>query len=38
MSWAPDRDRSCDKPEINEAVGKLLETFNYEHIIPQPSK
>lgn len=38
MSWEPDQDKSCDKAEINEAVGKLLESFNYDNIAPQPTK
>lgn len=38
MSWDPEHDRPCDKLEINEAVGKLLQTFNYDTIVPQPSK
>lgn len=38
MSWEHDRDRPCDKLEINEAVGKLLETFNYDSIVPQPPR
>ncbi|CAG9561290.1 unnamed protein product [Danaus chrysippus] len=35
MSWDQDRP---DKLEINEAVGKLLQSFNYDTIVPQPSK
>ncbi|CAH1638650.1 unnamed protein product [Spodoptera littoralis] len=38
MSWEQDRDRPCDKLEINEAVGKLLESFNYDSIVPQPTR
>ncbi|CAG9793923.1 unnamed protein product [Diatraea saccharalis] len=38
MSWDPDHDRPCDKIEINEAVGKLLRNFNYDNIVPQPSR
>ncbi|XP_063363683.1 transcription factor Sox-9-A-like [Cydia amplana] len=38
MSWGPEHDRPCAKLEINEAVGKLLQTFNYETIVPQPSR
>ncbi|XP_049873975.1 transcription factor SOX-8-like [Pectinophora gossypiella] len=36
MSW--EEHRPCDKVEINEAVGKLLQSFNYETIVPQPAK
>ncbi|CAK1545035.1 unnamed protein product [Leptosia nina] len=36
MSWATDV--PADKLEINEAVGKLLQSFNYETIVPQPNK
>ncbi|XP_038206201.1 transcription factor Sox-8-like [Zerene cesonia] len=36
MSWAPEE--PADKLEINEAVGKLLQSFNYETIVPQPNK
>ncbi|XP_075978949.1 transcription factor Sox-8-like [Anticarsia gemmatalis] len=40
MSWDQDRDRppQADTAEINEAVGKLLQSFNYDSIVPQPSK
>ncbi|XP_047026874.1 transcription factor Sox-8-like isoform X1 [Helicoverpa zea] len=38
MSWDQDRNRPCDKLEINEAVGKLLESFNYDSIVPQPTR
>lgn len=38
MSWNQDRDRPCDKLEIDEAVGKLLESFCYESIVPQPTR
>ncbi|CAG9088335.1 hypothetical protein JYU34_021087 [Plutella xylostella] len=38
MSWDRERNRPCDKIEINEAVGKLLQTFNYDTIVPQPTK
>lgn len=38
MSWDQERDRPCDKVEINEAVGKLLESFNYDSIVPQPTR
>ncbi|XP_041986837.1 transcription factor Sox-9-A-like [Aricia agestis] len=35
MSWKEERG---DKLEINEAVGKLLQSFNYDTIVAQPSK
>lgn len=40
MSWDQERDRQpqTDMVEINEAVGKLLESFNYDSIVPQPTK
>lgn len=38
MSWERERERSSEKLEINEAVGKLLESFNYDTIVPQPAK
>ncbi|KAL4711987.1 hypothetical protein ACJJTC_003654 [Scirpophaga incertulas] len=40
MNWdhQQDHNRPCDKVEINEAVGKLLRNFNYDQIVPQPSK
>lgn len=40
MSWDQDRDRpqQTGVGEINEAVGKLLKTFNYDSIAPQPSR
>ncbi|CAK1586094.1 unnamed protein product [Parnassius mnemosyne] len=38
MSWEQSRERTCEKLEINEAVGKLLQSFNYDTIVPQPAK
>lgn len=38
MSWGQERDRSGDKLEINEAVGKLVKIFDYDTILPQPTK
>ncbi|KPJ07231.1 Transcription factor SOX-9 [Papilio machaon] len=38
MSWDQKRERNCEKLEINEAVGKLLQSFNYDTIVPQPAK
>ncbi|XP_045766928.1 sex-determining region Y protein-like [Maniola jurtina] len=37
MSWEQGHDRG-DKLEINEAVGKLLLSFNYDTIVAQPTK
>ncbi|XP_045450759.1 transcription factor SOX-9-like [Melitaea cinxia] len=37
MSWDQDH-KPTEKLEINEAVGKLLLSFNYDTILPQPTK
>lgn len=37
MSWEQGHERG-DKLEINEAVGKLLQSFNYDTIVAQPTK
>lgn len=37
MSWEQAHERG-DKLEINEAVGKLLQSFNYDTIVAQPTK